>query len=118
MRPLERSGNKALRNALLKKRDELLTIGKQDSDVISNSMRSSDSVEQAAHSVEQDVTTWTVNLRFETLRQVDEALKRMEEGEFGTCQGCGEPIAFIRLKAIPWARFCVACQDLDTVNFI
>jgi DnaK suppressor protein len=116
MRPLEKSGNRVHRNALLKKRDELLTIGEQEWDALSYSMRSPDAVEQAAHSVEQDVATWTVNLRFETLREVDEALKRMEEGEFGTCQCCGKPIASIRLKAIPWARFCVACQDLDAVT--
>ena len=45
------------------------------------------------------------------LRQVEEALKRLELGEYGRCLGCGEAIPPKRLEAIPWARFCMACQD-------
>jgi DnaK suppressor protein len=46
------------------------------------------------------------------LRLVEEALRRLEGGEFGTCQNCGEPIASKRLRALPWAKFCLICQDL------
>ena len=45
------------------------------------------------------------------LRQVEDALKRLELGEYGRCLGCGAAIPLKRLQAIPWARFCVACQD-------
>jgi DnaK suppressor protein len=46
------------------------------------------------------------------LVEIDEALSRIEEGTYGTCQGRGEPIPKERLKAIPWARYCVACATL------
>jgi RNA polymerase-binding transcription factor DksA len=43
------------------------------------------------------------------VEDVREALRRMDEGTFGQCEGCGAPIPFERLEAIPHARQCVAC---------
>jgi DnaK suppressor protein len=47
----------------------------------------------------------------ELLREVEAALHRLEEGEYGICQGCGEPILEERLEAVPWASNCVRCQE-------
>ena len=46
------------------------------------------------------------------LRLIDEALRRTETGDYGLCVNCGEPVPEKRLEAIPWARYCVRCQDL------
>lgn len=46
------------------------------------------------------------------LIEIDDALNRIEDGTYGICQGRGEPIPKQRLKAIPWARYCVACATL------
>ena len=46
------------------------------------------------------------------LREVEEALRRVDEGSFGVCQECEEPISAKRLQALPWAKFCVRCQEL------
>ena len=43
---------------------------------------------------------------------VDEALARIEDGTFGICVRCGEPIAAERLEALPWAARCIDCQRL------
>jgi DnaK suppressor protein len=45
------------------------------------------------------------------LRAIDEALARMEEGEFGRCARCGGAIGRHRLRAIPEARYCMTCSD-------
>lgn len=45
------------------------------------------------------------------LARVEEALIRIREGTFGECDGCSGRIALARLKAIPWARYCVSCQE-------
>ena len=45
------------------------------------------------------------------LRLVEEALDRLDTGDYGMCLGCDEPIAEKRLRALPWARYCVACQE-------
>jgi DnaK suppressor protein len=43
---------------------------------------------------------------------VDEALLRVEDDEYGTCQNCEKAINQKRLAAIPWARYCLDCQEL------
>ena len=52
------------------------------------------------------------NLEKSLLREVEEALARIREGTYGVCQECGEPISPKRLQALPWAKFCVRCQEL------
>jgi len=46
------------------------------------------------------------------LQLVDEARLRIEEGEYGFCANCGKEVQPKRLKAIPWARHCIQCQEL------
>src|SRR5947207_1422904 len=44
------------------------------------------------------------------LRDVVSALQRIDEGNFGSCERCGEPIADKPLDALPFARYCIDCQ--------
>ena len=46
----------------------------------------------------------------DVLKLIEEALKRLENGEYGRCQECGEPISEGRLKIRPYAVFCVKCK--------
>jgi pimeloyl-ACP methyl ester carboxylesterase len=46
------------------------------------------------------------------LTQIDAALKRIDHGEFGICLDCEEAIAPKRLAALPWAGYCLHCQEL------
>lgn len=45
------------------------------------------------------------------LKEVNEAIRRVEEGVYGTCEDCGEEINMKRLTAIPWTIFCVDCKE-------
>jgi DnaK suppressor protein len=47
------------------------------------------------------------------LESIDSALSRIDAGEYGKCIHCGEPILEKRLEAVPWARHCLRCQDLN-----
>jgi DnaK suppressor protein len=47
-----------------------------------------------------------------TLLQIDEALVRIDEGSYGFCTNCGQTMAEKRLTAVPWAPYCVDCQEL------
>jgi len=48
---------------------------------------------------------------YNQLRQVEAALDRLDMGEYGECPACGAPIAHKRLQAVPWAKYCLACQE-------
>ena len=57
--------------------------------------------------------------RNQTLKEVDNALLRLDEGDYGTCIDCGRPIEPARLEAVPWALYCLADQekhDREQVN--
>ncbi len=67
-----------------------------------------------------DVSTDTYDREFslclasserEALYEFDDALKKIEEGIFGICEECKAMISKTRLKAVPYARFCVKCQE-------
>ena len=47
----------------------------------------------------------------ESLYELDDALKKIEDGTFGTCEECKSPISKTRLKAVPFAKLCVKCQE-------
>lgn len=46
------------------------------------------------------------------LREIDYALERIREGDYGVCENCGKTIKEARLEAIPWARLCLGCERL------
>lgn len=48
----------------------------------------------------------------DSVAQIDSALKRMDDGTYGTCQRCGKPIDPERLEAFPWVEFDVECQAI------
>ena len=50
-------------------------------------------------------------VRTPSLREVEGALGRLRDGSFGSCRHCQREIAAKRLRAIPWATYCVSCQE-------
>ena len=66
--------------------------------------------DMAADTYEREVSMGLVSSEQELLYQIDEALKRLDEGTYGVCQQCSQPITMSRLKAVPYASLCVACQ--------
>lgn len=60
---------------------------------------------------EEWVTSSRDHLDHVLLFQIKDALNRVETGDLGECQGCGKAISVKRLKAVPWTRRCIECQD-------
>ena|SRR5689334_15039912 len=116
MRNGSKTPKRTYRNILLKKRQELLASTRSEPEALSASVQSPDAVEFAVRTVEQDVTVLTANLRSNTLKEIEGALARCAGGTYGVCEACGEDITPIRLKAIPWARNCVTCQEMRSRN--
>lgn len=45
------------------------------------------------------------------IREVEDALSRIQDNQFGLCEACGKPISRRRLEALPYARHCIACAE-------
>lgn len=67
--------------------------------------------DQAQISHDEFVSLRLNSLDYRQLKLVEEALDRIHTGDYGTCVSCEEPIPAKRLKALPWARCCVDCQE-------
>ena len=67
--------------------------------------------DQAQHSLDEAVSMRLNGLEYTQLRRIQEALDRLQLGEYGICFSCEEPIPAKRLKALPSAQYCVTCQE-------
>jgi DnaK suppressor protein len=101
------------RDALLRKKDELLEgSGSKPLQwtMENNSGRQGDMADQASGNNEVHIQLKLKQTDAKILQAIEEALTRIEEGTFGVCRDCGEPISAARLTAIPWTRVCVSCK--------
>jgi DnaK suppressor protein len=71
-----------------------------------------DPFDQIQAAMERDVLVGLLNRDAQLRDDVRRAFTLMEEGTYGVCEDCEESIAPARLKAIPWARCCVSCQEM------
>ena len=72
-----------------------------------------DTEEQSVHDFVRDVELALMEMKAETLTKIDEAMKRLQEGTYGTCATCDQEIAEARLRALPFATLCVSCQQQE-----
>lgn len=71
-----------------------------------------DPVDLAVRNYSKNVMLAVSENESKQLALVDEALLRVEDDEYGMCQNCEKEINPKRLAAIPWARYCLNCQEL------
>ena len=70
-----------------------------------------DALDRAGSSHSKDLLLRRIAAESGLLRNVEAALQRMREGSFGACVSCGKDINVKRLEAVPWARYCIECQE-------
>jgi DnaK suppressor protein len=73
--------------------------------------KSADALDEVQHAAERDLAIRNLNRESDLLRNVRLALDRLEGGSFGVCAECEEEISPKRLIAVPWASFCLQCQE-------
>ena len=74
--------------------------------------KSPDALDEVQHATERELAIRNLDRESHLLRNVRGALQRMAEGSFGVCMHCEEPISPKRLDAVPWASFCIRCQEI------
>lgn len=70
-----------------------------------------DSADMADKSHEEWIYLQQNSAEVQALREVEDALDRVRQGTFGICVGCERSISQKRLLAVPWARYCISCQE-------
>jgi len=91
----------------LKSGADTLTIGEPSGDIY----------DQASSERDRELGLLLGDREREKLHSIDEALLRIDEGEYGICEECEEEIPMGRLKAMPFARHCVKCKsDLEKLQ--
>ncbi len=91
------------------KRDELERIVR-NRDAITIE-KSADALDEVQHAAERELAIRNLDRESNLLRNVRSALRRIEEGTFGVCAHCEEDISPKRIAAVPWAPYCIQCQE-------
>jgi DnaK suppressor protein len=105
-----RESPETYRQMLLDRRREVISAMGGKFDALAKMGRVGED-DQAQLSHDEFVSLHLNSLDYAQLRLVQEALDRLDTGDFGVCLACEEPIPAKRLRVISWARYCVPCQD-------
>ena len=74
-----------------------------------------DAVESSEADIQDDIEFALIQMKSETLNKINDALSRLEHGNYGYCFDCGEEIAEKRLHALPFAVRCKDCEEAREV---
>lgn len=108
---MSKSNLKDVKEKLLAER-ELLIEKLKSNDLSIDDAETPDPVDLAVRNYSKNVMLAVSENESKQLTLIDEALLRIEDDEYGTCQNCEKDINPKRLAAIPWARYCLDCQEL------
>ena len=74
-------------------------------------VQSNEQIETVQLAGQREFAARTLERESKSLMQIGAAIKRIDDGEFGICLDCEEPISAKRLAAVPWAAYCLRCQE-------
>lgn len=98
------------RKLLEAKRKELLSkTSDREEILIQNAAEEFDRLQQQLN---REVAIRNLDRESTLLKEVQAALARIDDESFGVCLRCDEPLPEKRLKAVPWAAYCVPCQEV------
>ena len=110
-----RRRNHELRRTLEDRRRELMyevqgriRDGRRD---YTNEREVLDAGESSEVDIQDDIEFALIQMKAETLKRIDAALRRLDEGTYGECFECGDEIAGARLRALPFAVRCKDCEE-------
>ena len=112
--PLEGGAFEPMREKLIQHRAEIQSMYSQDirAGQESTDEGTEDIVDRANAAYNREFMFSLSDVERQTMLQIEDALGRLDEGSYGRCANCSQPIAPKRLEAIPWTRFCIDCQEL------
>jgi DnaK suppressor protein len=98
------------RTLLIAKREDIVRRSPRREDLWI--VQSNEQIEMVQLAGQREFAARTLEREAKSLMQIGAALKRIDDGEFGICLECEEPISPKRLAAVPWAAYCLHCQEM------
>ncbi len=95
---------------LSKKRDDIKNTTKQKEENLGYN-EIGDEADVASQTFEREFMFELTNGERKILDDIEAALRKIEKDDFGMCESCRKKITDQRLRAMPWARYCIACQS-------
>ena len=101
-----------MHKVLIKRRDALRKALAGDLSMLQElkAQNSGDVVDAALDSVQDEISSQLAEVESRELARIENALRRMREGQYGVCESCGCNIPMTRLNALPYATLCIKCQ--------
>lgn len=101
-----------LKTQLLKERKAILHELLDEEDTLNfSSTYVEDNAEQAFDNLDKDIISKISYRQKETLKKIDKALKRIDDGSYGICEKSGSPISFKRLEILPYTTVCADFKE-------
>ena len=100
---------RTVRQTLETKRQELLSGSSNRDEILIE--KAADDFDRLQQQLNREVAIDNLDRTSKLLKKVQAAIVRITDGTFGVCLNCEEPISEKRLKALPWAAYCLACQE-------
>jgi DnaK suppressor protein len=116
----KKDGLEKIRKRLLAKKDELLKDLAKNREVTDETVDESaqDMVDRATSAYTKEFAYSLSEADRRVLILIDQALERLDAGTYGTCVHCAQPVQEKRIEAVPWARHCLDCQELQDKGLI
>lgn len=101
-----------LRETLVRRRDALRRALDGDLSLLQelHQQRTGDPLDAAADTVQDELNSQLVEVESRELHAIEDAIRRMKQGQYGQCEACGKPIPISRLRAVPYATDCIDCR--------
>src|SRR5262249_12706010 len=100
-----------MRDALLRRRQAMLSVVRSNRDQLAEAPRNyADIRDRASEGFEDELAAGLLAIESAQLDEIENALERIDKGEYGLCLDCGKPIPRKRLEILPFAKRCLVCE--------
>lgn len=104
---------KELKKHLLALKEDALARLKNTKNMDMPEAEVGDDIDNASKSLDKEILFELSSNAHKTIDQIEAALRKIDKGIYGTCEYCRKPISKKRMKALPFARYCVNCQHTN-----
>jgi len=104
---------KEIKKHLLELKEEAAARLKDKKDMDMPEAEVGDDIDNATRSLDKEILFELSGNAHNTIEQIEAALRKMDKGIYGICEICRQPIPKKRIKALPFARYCINCQHTN-----